>query len=141
MAVGDAHVFPGFLTSVITHFFSKPWNTLLTCFSRGERRKYVGKEFRLNRISNSQQPGHECDTLAIEPPVGGGGGLYYFSLNIVFHVLSYLHFFILTHKVCISIDLGITTFSVLSKTTLLFKFHLTLSQTKKFRLFQTERAC
>ena len=64
MAVGDAHVFPGFLTPVLTLlFFTKSPTTFLTCFCRGERRKYAGKKSRLNRGSNSQPPGHESDTL------------------------------------------------------------------------------
>ena len=69
MAVGDAHVFPGFLTPVLTQlFFLKP---PLTCFCRGERRKYAGKKSRLNRGSNLQPPGHESDTLTTEPPGRG----------------------------------------------------------------------
>ena len=69
MAVGDAHVFPGFLTPVLTLlFFPKSATTFLTCFCRGERRKYAGKKSRLNRESNSQPPGHESDTLTTEPP-------------------------------------------------------------------------
>ena len=69
MAVGDAYVFPGFLTPVLTQlFFPKPPNTFLTCFCRGERRKYAGKKSRLNRGSNSQPPGHESDMLTTEPP-------------------------------------------------------------------------
>ena len=39
MAVGDAYVFPGFLTPVLTQlFFPKPPTTFLTCFAevRGE---------------------------------------------------------------------------------------------------------
>ena len=68
MAVGDAYVFPGFLTPVLTQlFFPKPPTTFLTCFCRGERRKYAGKKSRLNRGSNSQPPGHESDTLTTEP--------------------------------------------------------------------------
>ena len=64
MAVGDARVFPGFLTPVLTQlFFPKPQTTFLTCFCRGERRKYAGKKVRFNRGSNSQPPGHESDTL------------------------------------------------------------------------------
>ena len=69
MAVCDAYVFPGFLTLVLTQlFFQKPPTTFLTCFCRGERRKYAGKKSRLNRGSNSQPPGHESDTLTTEPP-------------------------------------------------------------------------
>ena len=45
IAVGDAYVFPGFLTPVLTQvFFPKPPTTFLTCFCRGERRKYAGWE-------------------------------------------------------------------------------------------------
>ena len=73
MAVGDAYVFPGFLTPVLTQlFFPKPLTTFLTCFSRGERQKYARKKSRLNRGSNSQPPGHESDTLTTEPPGLGG---------------------------------------------------------------------
>ena len=72
MAVGDAYVFPGLLTPVLTQlFFPKPPTTFLTCFCGGERRKYAGKKCRLNRGSNSQPPGHEFDTLATEQPVWG----------------------------------------------------------------------
>ena len=72
MAVGDAHVFAGFLTPVSTHlFFPEPLTTFLTCFCRGERRKYTGKKLRLNRGLNSQPPGHESDTLTTEPPGRG----------------------------------------------------------------------
>ena len=67
MAVGDAYVFPGFLTPVLTQiFFPKPPTTFLTCFCRGERRKHAGKKCRLNLGSNSQPPGHESDTLTTE---------------------------------------------------------------------------
>ena len=69
MAVGDAHVFPGFLTPVLTQLsFPKPPTTFLTCFCRGVMRKYAGKKVRLIRGSNSQPPGHESDTLTTEPP-------------------------------------------------------------------------
>ena len=68
MAVGDARVCPGFLTPVHTQlFFPKPPTTFLTCFCGGERRIYAGKKVRLNRVSNSQPPGHESDTLTAEP--------------------------------------------------------------------------
>ena len=72
MAVGDAYVFPGFLTPVLTQlFFPKPPTTFLTCFCRGERRKYAGKKSRLNRGSNSQPPGRESDMFTTEPPGRG----------------------------------------------------------------------
>ena len=57
MAVGDAHVFLDFLTPILTQlFYPKTPTTFLTCFCRGERRKYAGKKARLNRGSNSQPP-------------------------------------------------------------------------------------
>ena len=72
MAVGDAYVFHGFLTPVLTQLLSpKPLTTFLTCFCGGERRKYAGKKSLLNRGLNSQPPGHESDTLTIEPPGWG----------------------------------------------------------------------
>ena len=84
MAVGDAYVFPGFLTPVLTHlFFPKPQTTFLTCFCSGERRKYTGKKSRLNRGSNSQPPGHESDMLTTEPPVRGEKNSGLHGRNIV----------------------------------------------------------
>ena len=72
MAVGDAHVFPAFLTPVLSQpSFPKPPTTFLTCFSRGERQIYAGEKVRLNRVSDSQLPGHESDTLTTEPPGRG----------------------------------------------------------------------
>ena len=72
MAVGDEYVFPGFLTPVLTQlFFPKPLNTFLTCFCRGERRKYARKKSRLNRGSNSQPQGHESDMLTTASPGRG----------------------------------------------------------------------
>ena len=45
MAVGKAHVFPGFITPVLTQlFFPKPPTTFLRCFCRGERQKIPWKE-------------------------------------------------------------------------------------------------
>ena len=71
-----AYVFPGFLAPVLAQlFFPKSPNTFLTCFCRGERRKYPGKKSRLNRGSNSQPPGHESDMLTTEPP-GQGSSMH-----------------------------------------------------------------
>ena len=70
MVVGDAYVFPGFLTPVLTQLFVQRLpTTFLTCFCRGERREYAGKKSRLNRGSNSQPPGH--DIYSTEPPGRG----------------------------------------------------------------------
>ena len=72
MAVGDAHVFPGFLTPVLTQlFFPKPPTTFLICFCRGEGLKYTVKKIHLDPGSNSQPPGHESDMLTTEPPWRG----------------------------------------------------------------------
>ena len=69
MAFGDAHVFPGFPTPVLTQlFFPKPPTTFFICFCRGEGHKYVGKKVRLNRGSNSKPPGHDSNTLTTGPP-------------------------------------------------------------------------
>ena len=88
MAVGDAQVFPGFLTLVLINstfsFQSKP-TTFLTCFSRGERWKYAGKKVRLNRVSNSQPPGHESDTLTTEQPGRGN----YLCIHMYFVICTY----------------------------------------------------
>ena len=66
--------FPDFLTPVPTQlFFPKPPTTFLTCFCRGERRKYAENKVRLNWGSNSQPPGHVSDTLTTEPPRRGWG--------------------------------------------------------------------
>ena len=92
MAVGDAYVFPGFLTPVLTQlFFPKPPTTFLTCFCRGERRKYAGKKSRLNRGSNSQPPGQESDTLATEPL---GRGAYILERKRNAGYINYATYFI-----------------------------------------------
>ena len=84
MAVGDAHVFPGFLTKKLTQlFFPKSPTTFLTCFCRGERRKYAVKKVHLSRGSNSEPPGHEFDTFTTEPPRRGSKfGLWPFDIKI-----------------------------------------------------------
>ena len=94
MAVGDAYVFPGFLTPVLSQlFFLKPPTAFLTCFCRGERRKYDGKKRRHDRGSNSQPPGHESDMLTTEPPGRGKTKLecnfFYVKLDYVRPKLSY----------------------------------------------------
>ena len=53
MAVGDACVFPGFLTPVLTQlFFPKPPTTFLTCFCRGKRLQSIAIKRNL-KINNS----------------------------------------------------------------------------------------
>ena len=47
MAVGDAHVFPGFLTPILTQlYFPKQPTTFLACFCRAERRTNAGEKVR-----------------------------------------------------------------------------------------------
>ena len=88
MALGDAYMFPGFLTPVLIQpFFPKPPTTFLTCFCRGERRKYAGKKSRLNRGSNSQPPGHEFDTLTTEPPGRGLRACIDNSINVAQEII------------------------------------------------------
>ena len=65
MAVCDTHIFPGFLTPVLTQLSFQTTDYFFTCFSRGKQRKYGGKKVCLNRVLNSQAPDHESDT---EPP-------------------------------------------------------------------------
>ena len=123
MAVGDAHVFPGSLTLVLTQFFfPKPPTTFLTCFCRGKRRKYAGKKVRLNRGSNSQPPGHESNTLTTEPP-GRCYILFKTEITILSKFLS-----------------SVNSLNLAQSKPLSFGKEITLSQTKNFRLFQTEFA-
>ena len=67
MAVGDSCVFPGLFTSVLTQLvFPKPLTTFLTCFSRGERRKYAGEKSRPltgDRSCNHQVMSPTCSSL------------------------------------------------------------------------------
>ena len=75
MVVGDTRVSWLSHTSANTNFFPKPPTTFLTCFSRGERRKYARKKFHLNQGSNSQPPGHETDTLTLAHMIGKSTGV------------------------------------------------------------------
>ena len=60
------HMFPGFLSPVLTQLsFQSHRLFFLECF-RGERRKYPGKKIHFNRVSNSKPPGHKSDTLTTE---------------------------------------------------------------------------
>ena len=74
MAVSDAHVSWLFHTSTNTKFFLKPLTNFLTCFCRGEN-------FRLDRVSNLQPPGHESDTLTTEPHGRG------FQFGLVYNIV------------------------------------------------------
>ena len=60
-------------------FFPKPPTIFLTCFCRGERRKYTGKKVHLNQGLNSQPSGHESNMLTTEPP---GRGTPYGPQNV-----------------------------------------------------------
>ena len=74
MAVGDAHVFPGFLTPALTQLFflSKSPTTSLTCFFRGERRKYTGKE-----VCSTRDRNHNHQVMSpTRSPLSHPGGAY-----------------------------------------------------------------
>ena len=68
MMVGDAHVFPGFLTPVLI-LLSFQSHRLLFSHALAEVRgeKYPGKKVGLNLVLNSHPPGHKFDTLTTEP--------------------------------------------------------------------------
>ena len=60
-------------------FFPNPPTTFLSCF-RGERRKYAKKKVRLNRVSNSQPPGHESDAFTNWP---SGRGRFIWERHLI----------------------------------------------------------
>ena len=66
MAVGDAQVFPGFLTPVLTQI-SFHRHYLLFSYASAEKRGENTHERNFNGVSNSQPPGHESDMLTTEP--------------------------------------------------------------------------
>ena len=69
MVDGDAQVFSGFLTPVLTVLSFQSYLLLFShAFSRGERQKYAGKKVGFNRVSNSEPSGHESDMLTTELP-------------------------------------------------------------------------
>ena len=68
MAVGDAHVFPGFLTPVVTKLSFQSHRLLFSHASAEVRGENTKKKVHLKWVSSSQQPGHESDTLTTEPP-------------------------------------------------------------------------
>ena len=84
MAVGDAHVFPCFLTPVLTlHSFQS--NRLLFSHALAEVRgeNTPERKVALNRVSNSQPPGQESYTLTTEP-LGRGCLLVFSSFPVLF---------------------------------------------------------
>ena len=88
MAVGDAHVFPVFFTpGTNTNFFPKLPTTFLTCFSRGERRKYAGKKF---ASTWSRTHNHQV-TSQTRSPLSHPGGARFSAMN---HISVALHIFL-----------------------------------------------
>ena len=66
MAVGDAHVFPGFLTPVLKQLSFQSHRLHFSHVSaemNGENTPETEKKNRLNRVSNSKPPSHKSDTL------------------------------------------------------------------------------
>ena len=71
-------MFPGFLTPVLTQlFFPKPPTTFLTCFCRGEMRKYTGRKVAStgDRTHNHQVMSPTCS------PLSHPGGAKYTGYN------------------------------------------------------------
>ena len=71
MAVGEAHVLPGFLTPVLTQISFQSHRLLFSHALAEVRGEYTPKKFRLNRVSDSQPLCHESNTLTTEPPRRG----------------------------------------------------------------------
>ena len=71
MAVGEAHVFPGFLTPVLTQLSFQSRQLLFSHASPEVRSKNMLEKVRLNQFSNSQPPCHKFDTLTTKPPGQG----------------------------------------------------------------------
>ena len=73
MAVGDTHVFPGFLTPVLTQLSFQSHPLLFTHASAEVRSENMPelKKVGLNRVPNPQPPGHEYDMLTTKPPKRG----------------------------------------------------------------------
>ena len=69
MVVGDAHVFPGFLTPILTQL-SFQSNRLLFSHVSAEVRGEAMPERKL-ASNGSQPPRHESDTFTTKPPVRG----------------------------------------------------------------------
>ena len=100
MAVGDAYVFPGFLTPVLTQlFFPKPPTTFLTCFYASA--EVTGKNSPERKVPStgdrlSQPPGHESDMLTTEPPgrgsvrKGGNSGNQHFEIISPFPTMIFI---------------------------------------------------
>ena len=138
MVIGDAYVFPGFLTPVLTQlFFPKPPTTFFACFCRGERRKYDGKKSHLHQGSNLQPPGHESDTLTTEPPGRGKINTSVYS--------NYPNFLTTMRKMSFENILvkgeNTATFNLAKPRESGDEYCINLSQTLNFRLFQIERVC
>ena len=72
MAVGDPHVFHGFLTPVLTQISIQ---SHLLPFSHASpevrEEKTPKRKFASPRVLNSKKPGYESDTLTTEPPGWG----------------------------------------------------------------------
>ena len=77
MAVSDAHVFPGFLITILTQISFQSHRLLFSHASAEVRGEICRKEICLNRFTLSQPPGHESDMLTTEPPRRG-----HFAMNL-----------------------------------------------------------
>ena len=80
MVVGDAHVFPGFLTLVLTQLLSKATNYFSHMLQQRWEVEIHRKESSPQPGLESQPPGHESDTLTTEPL---GRGLFIDKLSSI----------------------------------------------------------
>ena len=63
MAVGDAHMFPGFVTPVLIQLSFQSHRLFFSNAAEMRSENTPGKKVCFNRFSNSQPPDHESDTL------------------------------------------------------------------------------
>ena len=86
MAVGAAHVFPGFLTAVLTQlFFPKPPTTFLTCFCRGGGENTQERKF---ASTGDGTPNHQVMSPTRSPLSNTGGAVYEANWLIFCHLQS-----------------------------------------------------
>ena len=104
MAVGEAHVFTGFLTPALTRiFFPKPPTTFLSCFCRGQRRKYAGRKF---ASTGDRTHNHQVMSPTRSPLSHLGGKLWFIVKSINKDIFSPLEKKIswVLHYMCLNLS-------------------------------------
>ena len=74
MAVSDEHVFPGFLTPVLTQLFFQSHQLLFSHASAEVRGENTLERKLASTGDRTQPPGHESDNFPTEPPWRGHDG-------------------------------------------------------------------